>query len=46
MQQMAAQTLAGGRGSYMPGMMPQGRQFSSPNSAFSAVQGFGGIANW
>ena len=41
MQQMAAQTMMG-RGSYMPGMMPQGRQFSSPNSAFSPVQGFGG----
>lgn len=40
MQQMAAQTMM--QGGYMRGMMPQGRQFSSPNSAFSPVQGYGG----
>ena len=41
MQHMAAQTMMRFPGG-VPGMMPQGRQFSSPNSAFSPVQGFYG----
>lgn len=42
MQQMAAHTMMQMPG-YMPGAMPQGRQFSSPNSAFSPVNTFPGI---
>ncbi|XP_053379748.1 5'-3' exoribonuclease 1-like isoform X2 [Mercenaria mercenaria] len=42
MQQMAAHPMMQMPG-YVPGAMPQGRQFSSPNSAFSPVNTFTGF---